>query len=224
MGTLPGVAVQKLNPRHRDDIARHLLRLPAEDRRLRFGRAIRDQAIGEYVAGIDLGRDRAFGVSAPDLALIGVAHLALDRSTGSAELGLSVDPASRGRGYGYALLQRAVLHAANRGFRALFMYCLAENHIMIHLARKAGLTVVVERGEVDARLALDRSAHGGALQEAIADQIALVDCLLKQQYLWLARPGLKSAATEPGIQEIADERRGIARIAEAIEGKVSRHT
>jgi hypothetical protein len=32
------VAVLRLNPRHRDDIARHLLQLPAEDRRLRFVR------------------------------------------------------------------------------------------------------------------------------------------------------------------------------------------
>lgn len=200
MGTTPGVAVQKLNPRHRDDIARHLLRLPAEDRRLRFGQPVRDEAIRDYVERIDLGRDRVFGVHAPDLALVGVAHLALDPDTGSAELGLSVDPSSRGRGYGYALLQRAVLHAANRGYRALFMYCLAENRIMIHLARKAGLTVVVERGEVDARLALDRRDHGGALREAIADQFALVDCLLKQQYLWLAQAGLESAPTPPEPQ------------------------
>ena len=32
-----GIPVLRLNPRHRDDIVRHLLRLPAEDRRLRFG-------------------------------------------------------------------------------------------------------------------------------------------------------------------------------------------
>ena len=38
------------------------------------------------------------------------------------------------------LLQRGVLHAANLGFHRLFMVCLAENGIMMHLARKAGLT------------------------------------------------------------------------------------
>jgi len=106
-----------------------------------------------------------------------------------AELGLSVDPACRVKGHGYALLQRAVLHAANLGYRVLFMYCLAENRIMMHLARKAGLTLVVEFGETDARLTLDRGMHGGALKEAMADQFALVDCMLKQQYLWMARPG-----------------------------------
>jgi len=188
MAPVPGVAVHRLNPRHRDDIANHLLQLPAEDRRLRFGQHIRDDAVRDYVGGIDFECDRVFGVHAPDLALVGVAHLALDPAQQIAELGLSVDPACRGKGHGFALLQRAVLHAANLGYRILFMVCLAENRIMMHLARKAGLTLVVEYGETGARLALDRGTHGGALKEAMADQFALVDCMLKQQYLWLARP------------------------------------
>jgi GNAT superfamily N-acetyltransferase len=188
MHSVPRVAVHRLNPRHRDDISRHLLLLPADDRRLRFGQHIRDEAVHDYVARIDFERDRVFGVHAPDLELAGVAHLALDPVAQLAELGLSVDPTCRGKGYGFALLQRAVLHAANLGFRVLFMYCLAENRIMMHLARKAGLTLVVEFGETDARLALDRGTHGGALKEAMADQFALVDCMLKQQYLWLAQP------------------------------------
>ncbi len=188
MNGAPGVAVHRLNPRHRDDISRHLVMLPAEDRRLRFGQHIRDEAVRDYAGRIDFERDRVFGVHAPDLALVGVAHLALDAEEQIAELGLSVDPSCRGKGYGFALLQRAVLHAANLGYRVLFMYCLAENRIMMHLARKAGLTLVVESGETDARLALDRGTHGGALKEAMADQFALVDCMLKQQYLWLARP------------------------------------
>jgi GNAT superfamily N-acetyltransferase len=182
------IAVQRLNPRHRDDIVRHLLQLPAEDRRLRFGQQIRDEGVRAYVARIDFARDRVFGIFDADLELSGVAHLALDPRAQAAELGLSVQPCARVRGYGFALLQRSVLYAANRGYRALFMYCLAENGIMMHLARKAGLTVVVEAGEADARLKLDRGAHGGALEEAIADQFALVDTLLKQQYLWLAAP------------------------------------
>ena len=194
MSPSPRVAVQRLNPRHRVDIERHLLRLPAEDRRLRFGRLVRDDAIAEYVRGIDFARDRVFGVHAPDLELVGVAHLALAPLEQTAELGLSVDPRSRGKGYGFTLLQRAVLHAANLGYRALFMHCLAENQIMIHLAAKAGLAVVIRSGEADARLALDRRAHGGALKEAIADQLALVDCMLKQLYLW------QSLRTAPPIE------------------------
>jgi len=190
-----GIAVQRLNPRYRDDIARHLLQLPPEDRRLRFGHQIRDAAVGAYVAGIDFARDRVFGIQSADLDLVGVAHLALEPVKQVAELGLSVHPAARARGYGFALLQRSVLHAANIGYRALFMYCLAENGIMMHLAEKAGLTVVIEAGEADARLKLDRGAHGGVFKEAMADQFALVDALLKHQYLLLAAPRSEPVAS-----------------------------
>jgi len=197
MATAPRLAVPRLNPRHRDDITRHLLQLPANDRRLRFGHQIRDEAVARYVAGIDFDRDRVFGILSDELELVGVAHLALDTVEQAAELGLSVHPAARVRGNGFALLQRSVLHAANFGYRALFMFCLAENGIMMHLARKAGLTVVIEGGDADARLVLNRAAHGGVLREAVADQFALVDSLLKQQYLWLAQPR-RSTAVEPG--------------------------
>ena len=166
MVPLPRVAVQHLNPRHREDIARHLLRLPEEDRRLRFGRHMRDDMIREYVDGINFERDRVFGVQDADLNLIGFAHLALDPATRVAELGVSVDPSARGKGYGFALLERVVLHATNLGYRVLFIYCLAENGIMMHLARKAGLTLVVEAGEADARLTLARGTPGRAVQGA----------------------------------------------------------
>ena len=198
----PTVAVQRLNARHREDIARHLLQLPADDRRLRFGHAIGDHAIRAYAQGIDFARDRVFGIHGERLELVGVAHLALDSADGAAELGLSVDPSCRGKGHGYALLKRALLHAANIGCRVLFMHCLAENAIMMHLARKAGLLLVLEGGEADGRLRLDRFKHGSALLEAVADQVALVDNLLKQQYLWLACAGLRTAS-EAGAPEAA---------------------
>lgn len=188
MTSSAAIAIQKLRPLHREQILRHLLCLPAEDRRLRFGGPTRDSAIKAYVAGIDFKRDRVFGILGADLELLGIAHLALDPAALAAELGLSVDPSSRGRGYGYALLQRSVLHATNLGYAALFMHCLAENRIIMHLARKAGLTVVVGSGEADGRLALEHGTRAGALKEAIEDQFALVDYLLKQQYSWLARP------------------------------------
>ena len=219
MGPGLRVAVQKLNPRHRDDIARHLLQLPAEDRFLRFGHPCKDDGIREYVARIDFERDRVFGVHASDLSLAGLGHLAFDPAARNAELGLSVERSSRGQGYGYALLERGVQHAANRGYRALFMHCLADNRVMMHLARKAGLSVLVSAGEADGRLALDRATHGDALGEAVSDQFALIDCLLKQHELWLAHAGLKSWPG-PRDREAADEGRRTARDAEAVQGEI----
>jgi len=198
-----GVAVPRLQGLHRAEVLRHLLRLQPEDRRLRFGQAVRDDAVEGYVARIDFSHDRVFGILARDLELHGLAHLALDGEGRGAELGLSVDSHRRQHGYGAALLERAVLAAANLGCRSLYMHCLSENRVMLHLAVKAGLRVVVTSGEADARLALDRRRHGGAMREALEDQIALVDCLLKQQQAaWMPRAGRPlplAPAAETGI-------------------------
>jgi RimJ/RimL family protein N-acetyltransferase len=180
-------AVQKLSSLQRPALQRHLQTLSPEDRRLRFGTFMNDAALEQYVNRIDFTHDKVFGIYGSDLALIGMAHLALDRDHHYAELGLSVEPAHRGHGYGLALLNRGKLSAVTRGYTTLFMHCLAENQIMIHLARKAGLKLVTEQGEVDAHLTLEATSHGAVAQEALEDQIALADLLFKQQFQWLFR-------------------------------------
>lgn len=179
-------AVQRLTPFQRAAIVRHLQALTAADRRLRFGSAMSDAAIDRYVAELDFVRDKVFGVFEPGLALSGVAHLALDVRSGTAELGLSVDPQCRGKGYGFALLNRGKLHAQNLGYKRLYMHCLAENRIMIHLARKAGMQVVTDAGESDAHVALAAATGDDLARELVGDQIALIDYLLKQQAGWLS--------------------------------------
>ena len=180
--------VQKLAAFQRAGLLEHLLGLAVEDRRLRFGMLMQDEAIARYVDKIDFSSDKVFGIVGLDLRLIGAAHLALNREAGFAELGLSVNASARGRGHGFALLQRAKLHAVNLGFRTLFMCCLAENKTMVHLAQRAGLKVVVEQGGVDARLRLDATSFGGVALEAVEDQLALMDLFWKQQLQWWPAP------------------------------------
>ena len=181
--------VQKLAVSQRPMLLRHLLALSVDDRRLRFGMLMNDDAIARYVEKIDFTRDRVFGIFGFNLQLIGAAHLALERDADFAELGLSVDATERGRGCGLALLQRARLYAANRGYRTLFMYCLAENKTMVHLARLAGLKVVTEQGSVDAHLQLETPSVGGVALETVEDQMALIDFFWKQQFQWLPAAG-----------------------------------
>ena len=164
----------------------HFLALEPEDRRLRFGVALNDGAVRAYLARIDFERDAVFGVYDDVLHLIGAAHVA--RSEHHAELGVSVLPGHRGRGIGGALLARAHLRARNWGARTLVMHCLAENGVMMHLARKQEMQIVVEAGEADAWLRLppaDASSHFG---EVFAQRFALFDYTLKQGRAWLA-PG-----------------------------------
>ena len=181
-------AVQKLSSLQRPALLLHLETLSPEDRRLRFGTYMNNWALEQYVSHIDFTHDKVFGIYGRDMKLVGMAHLALDQTHHCAELGLSVDPAQRGKGYGLALLSRGKLGAVTRGYTTLFMHCLAENQIMIHLARKAGLKLVTEQGEVDAHLNLEATSHGAVAREAIEDQIALADLLFKQQFQWLFQP------------------------------------
>ena len=87
--------VQKLSSVQRPELFRHLKTLSAEDRRLRFGTYMMDAALDQYVHGIDFAHDKVFGIFGRDMALIGMAHLALDRNHDYAELGLSVEPSHR---------------------------------------------------------------------------------------------------------------------------------
>ena len=181
--------VQRLGPAARNDVLAHLLRLPQEDRRMRFESTLSDEAVKRYVSSIDFHADRVFGIHTPDMRLVGVAHLALDPKSHSAEFGVSVDTSERGRGYGYALLQRARLAAVNLGCRTLFMHCLSENHVMAHLAAKAGMKVLTLGGETDAKAALELPNVGALAEEAVEEQIAFADLLLKRQLAWLFPAG-----------------------------------
>jgi len=164
----------------------HFVALEAEDRRLRFGVPLSDDAVRAYVARIDFERDAVFGVYDDELHLIGAAHVA--RSEAHAELGVSVLPAHRGRGVGSALLARAHMRARNWGVGALFMHCLAENGAMMRLARGQQMAIVVELGEADAWLKLPPADAGTHFGEVFAERVALFDYALKQGRSWLA-PG-----------------------------------
>jgi len=158
----------RLGELDRPALATHFLALGAEDRRLRFGASISDDGLRDYVARIDFERDGLFAVQGEQLQVIAAVHIA---TTGhAAELGLSVLPDVRGRGYGDALFRRAVTFLRNRGVREVFVHCLAENGAMMHLARKNGMGVTHSAGETDARLALDPATADSFVNEWLDDQ------------------------------------------------------
>jgi hypothetical protein len=47
------------------------------------------------------------------------------------------------------------------------------------------LKLVTEQGEVDAHLKLEATSHGAVAREALEDQIALADFLIRQPFQWL---------------------------------------
>jgi len=189
------IVTRNLSRFERDALEQHLLALGDADRRLRFGIALPDQAIRDYVAGIDFERDAVFGVFDDSLQLVAAAHLA--RCDRHAELGVSVLPSWRGRGAGAALLARSHTHARNWGIRALFMHCLSENGAMMHLARNQGMRIVTEHGESDAWLELPPADASSYTDQLLAERIGLFDFALKRQ-LYAARRIVGALRLKPG--------------------------
>lgn len=179
------IPVHSLNHSHVALLKRHFDELADDDVRLRFGNLLNHDARRAYVDNIRFERDAVFGVYSDDLSLLGVAHLAcLD---GAAELGISVLSPCRGHGIGTALFNRAAMRARNLQIVDLFMNCLAQNGAIMHLARKAGMRVVVEHADADAYLELPPGNPLTIGQEVAAQQFAQFDWTLKANVNYLRR-------------------------------------
>lgn len=146
------MAIQRLNERQRDALLIHFLALPVEDRSMRFGTGLAPSALAAYVDRIDFGHGAVFGVQDDGGMLVGVAHVAFEADI--AEVGLSVLPNHRRRGFGTALFARAVAHARNSRISRLIMHFLWSNAPIMRIARRFRMNVVASAGDATARLDL----------------------------------------------------------------------
>lgn len=192
------VPIRSLGDNHRDRIAAHLLSLDARDRYLRFGYAATDEHIQRYVAGLDFERDEIFGIYNRKLELIAMAHLAYPSEKGhpsSAEFGVSVLKAARGRGYGARLFERAAMHARNDGVTQMFIHALSENTAMLKIAKSAGAMVRRDGSESEAYLQLPAATLDSRMTEIVHEQVAQADYRMKAQaqQFWSLLSGLQTS-------------------------------
>ena len=171
--TRDGPLVAQLGPGHRTLIAAHLLSLSPGDRRLRFGHAISDESIRDYVRQIRFVRDAAFGAFDDTGRLMGFGHLAF--GTEGAEFALSVSLSGRRQGIGLALLERASTHARNRGYGVLVMLYMAENNALASLARRAGMQIVSAPVECRAYVGLKPPTAHSVVFEAWREAVCALD-------------------------------------------------
>ena len=169
----------------------HFLALDDSDRLLRFGTVLPDALVTRYVQRIDFVRDTVFGVFGAELELVGVGHLAfvpcdtkppfgnVTCKSRIAEFGVSVSAGARGYGAGSRLFERAAIHCRNEDIDTLTMQCLASNQTMIHIAKKAGMDIHRSHGEADAYLKLSPANPATMLQEAIEQQVASLDYVIR---------------------------------------------
>lgn len=205
------VPIRTLDRGHRHQVLRHLQSLAPDDRYLRFGYAATDEQIQRYVDQINHDRDMLFGIFNRRLHLIAMAHLAFSidpQLRSCAEFGVSVAKASRGKGYGSRLFERAAVHARNEGVSQLFIHALSENTAMLKIARNAGATIEREGTESEAHLRLPPASFDSRVSELLSEQVALTDYHLKAQakQFW----GLIGMLQEirQGVREARERTRG----------------
>ena len=182
---MSAIHVHRLTEAARPKLLDHFLRLDPEDIRLRFGSPLGSDAIAAYVQGIDFDTDAVFGVYEDELGLAAAAHVAFGAD--GAELGVSVLPGHRARGIGSALFARAVEHARNRFVTRMYMHCLAENAVMMHIARKSSMKICVDTGEAEAFLKLAPADQASLSSELMGQRLALFDYALKTRAAALKR-------------------------------------
>ncbi|MDY7576915.1 GNAT family N-acetyltransferase [Herbaspirillum sp. RTI4] len=194
----PRIWVKELSPGARSRLLKHFLALEPSDRLLRFGSHLSDESITRYVEGINFERDTVFGVYNSRLRLMGVGHLTFAPSEKSAiagatlkarvaEFGVSVDASARGLGVGSRLFQRASMRCRNADIDTLYMHCLSSNKVMLHIARKAGMEIHRDYGESDAYLKILPADASSVMQEALAEQAAMLDYTFKSNLRLLLR-------------------------------------
>ena len=137
--------------------------LTPEDVRSRFFVAMRalPPALLARLTQIDYDREMALVALLPGAAppgeLCGVVRLHADPDNARAEYAVTVRSDWHGRGLGYALMQEIVAYGRARGIGEIFGTILAENTVMIEMARELGFAIAPERDDpslVVARLGL----------------------------------------------------------------------
>ena len=158
------MVIRELYEEESDRVQRFLLALPDQDRYLRFGRPMTDNALRQYVACIDWDESVLLGAFDKHAELVGILELA---DIGNlSEIAIAVAPATGPRGIGKALMDRALLKAKVRGRDKVVLLCQRSNGPMRRLARSAGLEASVEEGEISGSLELAEAGLADITEDA----------------------------------------------------------
>ena len=160
----------------------HLLRLDKDSRRNRFGGAVSDEFIENYIE-LSLGLDAVIHGFFVDGILRGVAEL---RPLGNgfaeeAEAAFSIETPWQSNGVGTALLERTLLAARNRGIKLLHMACLVNNARMIELARKFEADLKFDFGSVVGEVEAAHPTPMSVWRELVADTHGFATAMLDVQ-------------------------------------------
>ena len=175
-GPVRAATFRRLAAHERDDLLCHLLRLNAEDRRLRFGGHVGEDHLRAYCRHLDRypGSIVLGCFVAGELRGVGELKPIEDAWPRAAELAVSVEAPFRGGGIGTELCQRLLVRARNRFITKLYMLCLPDNRPVRRIASRLGGALAIYPGEVEARLAPPWPDPASAAEEWLDEAGALL--------------------------------------------------
>ncbi|UCH74701.1 MAG: bifunctional acetate--CoA ligase family protein/GNAT family N-acetyltransferase [Rhodospirillales bacterium] len=138
------IFVRPIRPEDAPALQEMVSRASPEDLRLRFFQPIRrlPEQLAARLTQIDYDREMAFIAFDPEEpeALTAVARLMADPDVRTAEYAIIVRTDWKRRGLGYALMNRLLNYAAERGIATIFGEVMRENENMLSMARDLGFS------------------------------------------------------------------------------------
>ncbi len=169
----PGVVIRRLWWFEQEQWRDHLLRLSPEDRRLRFAGITSEDAIQRYCDKADPFSMTIIGAFVDGtLRAVGECRMVGDEWPRDAELAFSVEAEYQGRGIGSELFRRLVMYARNRSVKKVYLVTEPYNDRMRRVARKFGMSLSLEYGELEGRLELFWPTYSSVLDEVLAEGAA----------------------------------------------------
>jgi RimJ/RimL family protein N-acetyltransferase len=187
-------SIRKLWPCDRQGWSRHLRRLDAETRHLRFGTVVNDEFLEAYAETIGHPGSVVLGAFARgEIRASAELHPMPQGEARAAEVALTVEMPWQNHGLGSRLMDRLLTIAQNHGVARLFMVCLRDNRRMQHIAGKLGARLQIEADTVTGSLATPHPTMISRFDEQVADLQGLFSILLQwPPYPAMAMPGTQT--------------------------------
>jgi GNAT superfamily N-acetyltransferase len=141
--------IRRVWPAEFAELRAHLKRLDPDSRLMRFGGAVSDQFIDEYVDSAHRLGTVVYGAfEGGHLVAAGELRTIFETWPLAAEAAFSVEKPWQDHGLGDTLMGRIITVAQNRGISTVYMICMRENARMQHLAGKHKARLQFDDGEV----------------------------------------------------------------------------
>lgn len=144
------IAIRPIQPEDAPALHEMVSRAAAEDLRLRFFQPMRrlPEQLAARLTQIDYDREMAFvSLDPADGAITGVGRLMAGPDLREAEYAIIVRTDWKGRGLGYALMNRIIAFAEERGIQTIYGEVLRENEPMLRMAKDLGFRASPAPGE-----------------------------------------------------------------------------